>query len=165
MEAPSMNVKPAYHVAFLVKEIDVAIPHFERALGLRFRPPEPLTRVDDSDGSEEGPVLSTYSYEGPPYVQLIQGQPTGVYGIQRGEGFHHFGVWVDDAAHCRQVLGEEGIRTEKQFGQEDQVVAWYSNPADLHGIRVEYTGEAVRSGVESWLRGDVSLQDVASLRE
>jgi len=157
-----MEVKLAYHVAFLVKEMDAAIPHFEKALGVRFRPPETLTRVDQPDGSPGIPVLSTYSYEGPLYVQLIEAQPAGVYGIQQGEGFHHFGVWVDDAEECRQVLGQEGIGTEMRFARDEETSAWYCNPGDLHGIRVEYTGEVVRAGVESWLRGETALEDVSS---
>ena len=31
--------------------------------------------MDQPDGSRGIPVLSTYSYEGPPYVQLIEAQP------------------------------------------------------------------------------------------
>jgi hypothetical protein len=158
-----MEVKPAYHVAFLVRDMAVAIPDFERALGLRFRPAETLTRVDQPDGIAEAPVLSTYSYEGPPYVQLIEAQATGIYGIEQGEGLHHFGVWVDDADECRHVLGEDGIRSEKEFAQGDRTAAWYSHPADLHGVRVEYTGELVRPGVESWLRGDSSLEEASTL--
>jgi hypothetical protein len=156
-----LEVKLAYHVAFLVEDIAVAAPRFERALGLRFRPAEPLVKVDDDD-SASSPLLSTYSYEGPPYVQLIQAQPSGVYGIQQGEGFHHFGVWVDDAGACRQVLAGAGIAADKIFTQGDSTVAWYSRPGDLHGIRVEYTGEAVRPGVERWLQGDIPLEDVSS---
>jgi catechol 2,3-dioxygenase-like lactoylglutathione lyase family enzyme len=157
-----MEVKPAYHVAFLVADMDVAIADFEKALGLRFRPPEALTRTDDVDGSPGRPVLSTYSYEGPPYVQLIEAHPTGVYGINQGEGFHHFGVWVDDATECQEVLGHEGLRSEMQFDRGDEVAAWYCNPADLHGIRVEYTGEIARPGVESWLRGESPLEGAQS---
>jgi len=157
-----MEVKPAYHVAFLVKDMAVAIPDFERALGLRFRPPETLTRVDEPDGAGEAPVRSTYSYEGPPYVQLIEAQASGIYGIDQGEGLHHFGVWVDDADECRDVLTNDGMRVEKQFPHGERTAAWYSHPADLHGVRVEYTGEVVRPGVESWLRDDTSLEEASA---
>jgi hypothetical protein len=157
-----VEVKLAYHVAFLVEDIAAAAPRFERALGVRFRPPEPLTHPDDTDDGPTPPLLSTYSYEGPPYVQLIQAQPTGVYGIGQGEGFHHFGVWVDNADECREVLGRDGFSAEKRFTDGDRTTAWYSDPRDLHGVRVEYTGETVRAGVESWLRGDISLADVPS---
>ena len=36
-----------------------------------------LTTVADGTGAGEKPVLSSYSYEGPPYVQLIEGQDSG----------------------------------------------------------------------------------------
>ena len=156
-----MEVKLAYHVAFLVEDIAIAAPRFEQALGLRFRTAEPLVKVDDTDDGGS-PLLSTYSYEGPPFVQLIQAQPTGVYGIEHGEGFHHFGVWVDDAGACQQVLAGAGITAEKSFTDGARTVAWYSRPGDLHGIRVEYTGEAVRPGVERWLQGDIALGDVST---
>jgi hypothetical protein len=156
-----MEVRPAYHVAFLVRDMNVAIPDFEKALGLRFRKPETLTRVEEPDGTLGPPVLSTYSYEGPPYVQLIEGQPTGIYGIDQGEGLHHFGVWVDDAGESQSILVGDGVRSQKQFARDGEVTAWYSHPGDLHGVRVEYTGEAVRPGVESWLRGETSLESIS----
>jgi hypothetical protein len=157
-----MQVRPAYHVAFLVRDIDVAIPDFEKALGLTFRKPEPLTRIDNPDGTPGAAVLSTYSHQGPPYVQLIEGQPSGIYGIDQGEGLHHFGVWVDDAAESQAALGQDGLRSQWQFARDDQITAWYSHPDDLHGVRVEYTGEAVRPGVESWLRGETSLEGISA---
>lgn len=157
-----MEVKPAYHVAFLVADLDEAMPRFERQLGLRFRAPEPLTRIPEPDGSPGPAVLSTYSYEGPPYVQLIEAQPGGIYGIAQGEGFHHFGVWVDDAGECQQVLVGEGVRCEHQFARGEEVTAWYSHPDDLYGVRVEYTGEAVRPGVEAWLGGETTLEGISA---
>ena len=99
-------------------------------------------------------MRSSYCYEGPPYVQLIEARETGVYGIDQGEGFHHFGVWVDDAHECREVLGRAGLRTQIAFSDGDRTVAWYNEPADLHGVRIEYTGEAARPGLEAYLRGD-----------
>jgi hypothetical protein len=156
-----MEIKPAYHVAFLVADLATAIDDFGTALGLTFRPAQTLTTVPDPNGSGEKAVLSSYSYEGPPYVQLIEGQTEGVYGLSQGEGFHHFGVWVDDAHECRQVLGAHGLRSQWHFGPDDSIHAWYNEPADLHGVRVEYTGEVVRPGVESFLRGDISLDKVS----
>ena len=155
-----MEIKPAYHVAFLVADIQAGIKDFGSALGLTFRPVQTLTAVPDGSGGEK-PVLSSYSFEGPPYVQLIEGQAGGVYGLQGGEGFHHFGVWVDDAQECRQVLGAEGLRSQHHFGPDDAIIAWYNEPADLHGIRVEYTGEVVRPGLESFLRGEIGLDEVS----
>jgi hypothetical protein len=152
-----MEIKPAYHVAFLVRDLAVAIPDYERALGITFRPPQALAR--DGDGA---PVRSTYSYEGPPYVQLLEARPTGVYGIDQGEGFHHFGVWVDDAHACRDELGAAGLRPQLEFSDGERTVAWYNEPADLHGVRIEYTGEAARPGVEAYLRGERSLTDASA---
>src|SRR5687768_7088498 len=105
-----MEIKRAYHVAFLVADIEAGIEHFGTALGLTFRPAQTLTTIPDESGTGEKAVLSSYSYEGPPYVQLIEGQASGVYGLQGGEGFHHFGVWVDDAQESRQILAAEGLR-------------------------------------------------------
>jgi hypothetical protein len=152
-----MEIKPAYHVAFLVADIDSAMADYARALGITFRPPQALAR--DGEGA---PVRSTYSYEGPPYVQLLEARPTGVYGIDQGEGFHHFGVWVDDAHECQAELGRAGLRTQLAFDDGERTVAWYNDPADLHGTRIEYTGEAARPGVEAYLRGDRSLTDASS---
>src|SRR5690242_6963511 len=87
-----MEINPAYHVAFLVADIQAGIKDFGAALGLTFRPAQTLTTVTDASGGEKA-VLSSYSYEGPTYVQLIEGQEGGVYGLEGGEGFHHFGVW------------------------------------------------------------------------
>jgi hypothetical protein len=160
-----MEIKRAYHVAFLVADIGAGIEDFGSALGLTFRPVQTLTTVPDPSGGGEKAVLSSYSYEGPPYVQLIEGQESGVYGLGGGEGFHHFGVWVDDAQECRQVLVGGGLREQTHFGPDDAIVAWYNEPADLHGIRVEYTGEVVRPGVESFLRGEIALGDVSNTAE
>src|ERR1041385_6883945 len=98
-----MQIQPAYHVAFLVADIKAGIEDFGTALGLTFRPVQTLITEPLPNGEGERAVLSSYSYEGPPYVQLIEAQPDGVYGIANGEGFHHFGVWVDDAQESLEV--------------------------------------------------------------
>jgi catechol 2,3-dioxygenase-like lactoylglutathione lyase family enzyme len=148
-----VEITPVYHVAFLVADLDRAVDDWGRALGFTFRPPQALAK--DADGT---PVRSSYSYQGPPYVQLIEGRPTGVYGLDRGEGFHHFGVWVDDAHAAREQLDGAGVRAQVTFdGADGRTVAWYSQPGDLHGARIEYVGEAARPGVEAYLRDEGAL--------
>jgi len=147
----------AYHVAYLVEDLEAAMGRYERILGVEFRPPmvRPMVEGAGSDladpTGERIEVEFTYSLgDRPPYVELMQMQGSGpVFGRQNGEGFHHIGIWSPDPDAARAAQLAAGATIEARFFSEDgaERVCF----ATLHGVRGEFVNEAIRPMTEEWL--------------
>ena len=151
-----MSTMPAYHVGILVRDIAEARDRFSAALGITFGPVEPRVLTFTSDEADE--VVLCYSVEGPPYIELIEANGAGLFGLQHPEGVHHIGAWVTDgASHCA-ALGAKGVAADRQlrsvdgpYGHSENFV-WFNAPADLHGVRFEFVDDTVRAALEERFR-------------
>lgn len=145
-----------YHVAYLVADLDVGMPHYEALLGVEFREPmKRLMRTAAEPGKADatGPEIEvdfTYSIAArPPYVELIAMQEEPVFGPERREGFHHIGIWVPQLDAAREALLRAGGEVEARFFSPDGVerVCFVR----LDGVRAEFVNEAIREQTEEWL--------------
>ena len=151
-----MSSMPAYHVGILVRDIEEARRRFAAALGIAFGPVEPRVLTFTSGEADE--VVLCYSVEGPPYIELIEANGSGLFGVQHPEGVHHIGAWVTDGpSHCA-ALQAKGVGTDRQlrsvdgpYGHSENFV-WFNAPADLHGVRFEFVDDAVRAALEDRFR-------------
>ncbi|MGE0068589.1 MAG: VOC family protein [Solirubrobacterales bacterium] len=144
----------AYHYGILVFDLDEALPRFESAFGVRFRPPEAraLTPVAGDEwaippGSEIRFAFSVGSTF--PYLELIEAAESGLFGREQGEGMHHVGYWVADleGVKAEQVAG--GMVTEASFADPDGVErVFYARRGPL---RVESVNARLRPDYETWL--------------
>lgn len=135
-----MTGTPLFHVGVLVEDIDAAIVRFGELLGLTFGEPLIMTLEDTTvDGVKfEGSITFVYSVEGPPYLELIQSQDSGLWGRQHGEGLHHIGVSQDDLE--ARILELQAVQAEPQaiISHLGRAVAVYLTPDSAHGTRLEY---------------------------
>ncbi|MGH7897958.1 MAG: hypothetical protein ACREQQ_08390 [Candidatus Binatia bacterium] len=77
-----------FHVGILVANLDEAIERFSLAFGLTFAPIGEMRSELHGAFETACVVRATYSREGPPYIELIEGQGDGLFSLARGEGVH-----------------------------------------------------------------------------
>lgn len=155
------NRGETYHLAYLVEDLEEAMPRYEILLGVEFRPPMKRPMVEGAGpdlgeaSGERIEVEFTYSLgDRAPYVELMQMRDSGpVFGRDQGEGFHHIGIWSPDPDAARAAQLAAGAEVEARFFSEDGVerVCFVS----LDGVRGEFVNEAIRPQTEEWLpRGE-----------
>jgi hypothetical protein len=93
-----MREQPLFwQVGIVVEDIEQAMDEFTRALGAEW------TEVQDR---MSGRV--TFSRQGPPYLELIEGKPGGLWDASAGSRIDHLGFWAQDLDEERRRLEQEG---------------------------------------------------------
>jgi hypothetical protein len=147
---------PFYHVGILVEDLDAAMARFAEALGVTFAPVmEGPVRLRSGDDETEFVMKATYSHQGPPHIELIQGREDGIFSLSAGERMHHLGCWSaefggDDppfAGSCLAALCTVHPVPDAPPGM------WLSDPAALHGVMMEFVDDGSRPMLAEWLAG------------
>jgi hypothetical protein len=131
--------RPYYHVALVVEDLDAAMAELTRAVGLRWGEPH-----DSTYG--EWRIRVVYS-AGPPFVELVQGEPGGPWDTTEGSHLDHIGYFSDDVLRDRRVLEEAGAAIDLDptpYGRGD-VFAYLRTP--VLGARVELVTDASRDRI------------------
>lgn len=122
------------HVGIAVHDLDAAVEHFRRTLGVE---PAHRERVEDQGVDE---VLFPV---GTSFIQLLGAlgpdTPVGVFLAKRGPGLHHIAYRVDDVAAALTDLRKEGIQPIDEVprrGSRDTLIA-FVHPKDMSGVLVE----------------------------
>jgi catechol 2,3-dioxygenase-like lactoylglutathione lyase family enzyme len=143
-----------FHVAVLVEDLEVAIANFSDALGITFLDPitAPFPQLEDPTPRESF-CRCTYSVDGPPHIELIEANgDDGLWALRNGEGFHHLGFWeADSPGRCAFLEGKGLLNARVVDPEGPTILAAFSDPALLHGIRLEYLSEVQRPVLESWI--------------
>lgn len=148
-----------YHIAFIVHDLEAAIPLYADMLGTEFHPPivsHVESRYEKGDPAPEPvDVRTAFSIAGPPFIELFEAVgETGVYGREQGEGFHHLGMFVDGTDQCEQRLAKRGVSARIRLNiPEGAPVMWHSDPADAHGLSVQYVDTSIRDYILTSLSG------------
>jgi methylmalonyl-CoA/ethylmalonyl-CoA epimerase len=126
------------HVGIAVEDLEAAIGHYRRSLGLE---PSHRERVE-SQGVDE--VLFSV---GDSFVQLLGAlgpdTPVGRFLARRGPGLHHVGYRVDDVAEALEHLRAEGVSLVDEAprpGSRGTLVA-FVHPSGMGGVLVELVQE------------------------
>ncbi|HET7236783.1 MAG TPA: methylmalonyl-CoA epimerase [Actinomycetota bacterium] len=127
------------HVGIAVSDLDAAVEHYRRTLGLE---PVHRERVEDQGVDE---VLFAV---GDSFIQLLGAlgpeTPVGRYLERRGPGVHHIGFRVDRVADALRHLRAEGVRLideEPRPGSRGTTIA-FVHPEGMGGVLVELIQEA-----------------------
>jgi catechol 2,3-dioxygenase-like lactoylglutathione lyase family enzyme len=145
-------MEPYFHIGILVKDLDAAMERFHKVLQVSFRPPR-VVQVTQEQGLAE--LRFTYSYEGPPYYELLEAQGTGVFGLHQGEGPHHIGMWVENGPERLKDLQKRGLRPEiVQYSGDGLLIFSYFEPEDFCGTRLEILDSSQRAMHEEWIKQD-----------
>jgi methylmalonyl-CoA/ethylmalonyl-CoA epimerase len=126
------------HVGIAVRDLEAAVDHYRRTLGV-----EPVHReIIERDGVEEALFKIGNSY-----VQLLAptgpDTPVGKFLEKNGEGVHHVGYRVDDVAATVEHLMAEGVPMVDEVprpGSRGTTVA-FAHPKGFGGVLVELVQE------------------------
>lgn len=129
-----MHPARLHHVAYVVPDIDAALPDFAGRWGMR----QVVRETMDAQGVE-----AVMLQAGPAFVELIRPlDPEGAIARfleSRGGGLHHVAYAVDDIAATLAALGAEGVElidAEPRVGLGGHLVA-FVHPRSGHGALTE----------------------------
>ena len=126
-------VKSIHHINFLVRDLNSAIPRFERVLGMS------VSSTDHLD--ERGVDLARFKL-GSSWLILVQ--PTKQHTVpwrhlqEHGEGFFLLSLEVDDLSEEQQRLGSDAFASVPRRGLDDWLVADL-DPALTAGAQFHFT--------------------------
>ncbi len=121
---------PFFHLGILVRDVEAARADFTALLGLDF---EPVHSQQLATGEN---IRFCYSLQGAPYLELVEMTGTGSWSAEQPEGFHHIGISDPSVtARCAAIGGE--VETVAP-GENGAPLVALSDPAALHGVRVEW---------------------------
>ncbi|MFV0254262.1 MAG: VOC family protein [Beutenbergiaceae bacterium] len=131
-------------IGFLVEDLDAAIEQWSQALGYTFTPIARYRTSAYIDSSDHQPhthdARIAFSLEGKPFIELMEFTGEGTHSRHQGEGFHHisFVRHPDVQARMRELaqlgVGDDG----KVLNDDGEVILWFTDPAELNGVRLEY---------------------------
>jgi catechol 2,3-dioxygenase-like lactoylglutathione lyase family enzyme len=132
------------HIGILVPDLEAAIEHWSAVLGYTFSPIVRYRTDDYSDHTGAGhfhDARIALSYENP-MVELMEFTGEGTHAEKNGVGFHHFGfIDVDDVEGVRDELAAAGLPADGEARlPSGRTHLWFTDPAALGGIRLEYVG-------------------------
>lgn len=151
-----MTFIEAYHVGFVVADLDATTTEFEDLLGVRWAAQQ---ERDMAVRTPDGPVQATFRFTysthttGPALIELIEGQRGTPW--DPGDGafaFHHVGFWADDLAGASARLDEVGAPLEATTGPGPDA-AGFAYHQTAHGPRIELVDAMRRPTFLHWLAG------------
>lgn len=126
------------HVGIAVRDLEEAVEHYRRTLGL-----EPAHRETVADQGVEEVLFGV----GTSYIQLLGAlgpdTPVGRFLERRGEGLHHVGYRVDDIPAALSALAEQSVPLVDEVprpGSRGTTVA-FVHPRGFGGVLVELVQE------------------------
>ena len=91
-------------------------------------------------------IKFTYSLEGPPHLELVEGPEGSIWEAPDGGYQHHVGYWTDDMRGDRARLAAAGLEVTLEIPG-----ATYHSSAS--GLRIELVDERARPALERWFAG------------
>jgi catechol 2,3-dioxygenase-like lactoylglutathione lyase family enzyme len=129
--------KRMFHVGIVVPDLEAAQAEMGAALGVTWRP------VRDARYGEWD-IRVSYSVEGPPYVELIEGSKGGPWTTQGAPRLDHFGVWSEDVPAEVAALLEKGLAIDFDPRSVDRPPTFCYLRSPATGTRIELVSTALR---------------------
>lgn len=142
-----MTAPLIHHVGILVENLEDSIERWTKATGYTFSPIARYRTSRYADDSNRTPhdhdARISFSDDGPPHIELMEFVGEGTHSASQGEGFHHFGYMnFPDVETRMEELSDLGLRSNGQSIDENgRVLLWFTDKADLDGIRLEYVSQ------------------------
>ncbi|AXB41226.1 VOC family protein [Amycolatopsis albispora] len=138
-----------YHLCFAVQDLDRATTDLTRAVGVRWSPVREGTLGDWS-------YRIVFSVEGPPFFEVIQGDPGSPWDATDGSRFDHLGYWASDVGTGKQRLAKRGAPLEFDACPYGRSFTYHR--LDSIGARVELVDIAAQEGfLRTWQPGGAPM--------
>jgi methylmalonyl-CoA/ethylmalonyl-CoA epimerase len=137
---------PLAHICLLVNDLDAAIEHWTKILGVLDpgQLEQQIVRYDDFEGGADSMKWATFVNPTGAEIQLVepaQDTPMGRRLAKHGEGVHHICFTVDDVPGAVGRLAAEGIDADADGLYSDPEMPWqhwsWVLPTSAHGVLVE----------------------------
>jgi len=130
-----MKISHLEHIRIAVKNIEEAIPFYEKVLGLKCYA---IEEVKDQK------VRTAFFKVGQTKIELLESTdpegPIGKFISKRGEGVHHMAYAVENLEECLEEVEEKGIRLidqQPRKGAEGLHIA-FLHPKSTFGVLTEF---------------------------
>ena len=149
----AFDITAITHTALAVSDLDAAMATYSAALGLNWASPEQRTmHIGAAVGDVSTAIRFTYSIEGPPHLELIEGAEGTIW--EATPGLHHIGVWSDALADDAAELERRGLPVEVAgLSRSGRRPAGFTYHRSVHGLRIELVDAASRPAFARWLAG------------
>ena len=137
-----------FHIGIIVPEIEAGMAEIGKRFGVTWpRPPSAgEVSVRTEAGTAAASVVTVYTAEGPPYLELLQGVPGTVWEAGPGSRIHHIGAFVDDLDDEVARLTAEGAQLEATLDLQGGLLAVAYMNSDL-GVRLELLPSTMRENI------------------
>ena len=149
-----MGGEDLFKTGLIVGDLERAARDLSDSLGLTWASvqiAELCLQIGDRRENVELPFV--YSRSGPPYLELLQAQPSGYYAASQAGAIHHVGLWVDDLAEASARLAARGMPLEAAGVQDERCPALFAFHTNPHGLRLELVERANRTAFLEWIAG------------
>ena len=141
------------HTALAVSDLEAAMSFYGDALDLTWaRPQQRAISIRVAAGDVTTEIRFTYSRQGPPHLELIEGAAGTVWAPV--SGLHHIGLWSHRLEVDAAQLEHRGMPLEvaglSRPGRQPSGFTYHLSP---HGLRVELVDVAARPAFERWFAG------------
>lgn len=124
-----------HHVGIVVEDLDAAMAEMTRLLGIEWTDPQ-----ERPDGARTLRVAFSTSV---PRIELIQGNPDGVWDTSRGPKIDHLAFWIPDFAATTGAAEDLGL-TREAGGTAAWGGRWSYVRTGACGARIELCDERGR---------------------
>ena len=100
-----MTDAPYFHVCTVVPDLEAAMAELTAAIGVSWQAPR-----DRESGEMRWRLV--YSADGPPFIELVEGQPGTPWHSPDGPRLHHFGRFATDLDAGIRAIEEAGGHIE-----------------------------------------------------
>lgn len=131
-----------YHLCFVVADLERATADLTRTVGVQWSPVR-AGRLGDWD------YCITFSLDGPPFLEVIQGPPGSPWDATAGPRFDHLGYWAADLEADQHHLTEHGAPPDFDACPYGSRFSYHH--LDSIGARIELVDIAGQAGfLDTW---------------
>ncbi|WP_420614165.1 VOC family protein [Candidatus Spongiisocius sp.] len=141
------------HTALAVPDLETAMSFYGDALGLTWaRPQQRAISIRVAAGDLTTEIRFTYSRQGPPHLELIEGAAGTVWAPV--SGLHHIGLWSHRLEIDAARLQHRGMSLEVAgLSRSGRQPSGFTYHRSAHGLRVELVDTASQPAFERWFAG------------
>ena len=137
-----VDAATSYHLGFVVTDLDAAAAQLSGVTGVTWRPAR-RGRLGPWD------YRITFSVQGPPYLELVEGPAGSPWDASGGPRLDHLGYWCEAIDAARDALAGQGLPAEVDATVHGRPFTYHR--LDQLGVRLELVEESQqRTFVETW---------------
>ena len=132
-----------HHLGVLVSSVDVGRDRWAAVTGWTFSPVTRYRCEQWRDRSNLEPHLHdarlSFSFEGPPYIEMLEHLGSGTHSAQHGEGGHHLAFpSIDDNVVRTAELERLGVGIDGENIQDGRPILMFTERSALNDLHIEY---------------------------